>query len=91
MPDNDAAKNIFYWKDLAAMASRAGLPAGRERAAVLHRRRQRRRNPGGLPVGGVTIIDLPNSHLQYAVTWYGLAAGLAGVLAVMLWRPREGN
>ena len=43
-------------------------------------------NPGGLPVGGVTIIDLPNSHLQYAVTWYGLAAALAGVLGVWLWR-----
>ena len=23
------------------------------------------------------MIDLPNSHLQYAVTWYGLAAALA--------------
>ena len=33
-------------------------------------------NPGGLPVGGVTIIDLPNNHLQYALTWYGLAAAL---------------
>ena len=36
-------------------------------------------NPGGFPIGGVTLIDLPNSHLQYAVTWYGLAAALAGV------------
>jgi surfeit locus 1 family protein len=35
-------------------------------------------NPGGLPVGGVTMIDLPNNHLQYAVTWYGLAAALVG-------------
>ena len=34
-------------------------------------------NPGGFPIGGVTLIDLPNSHLQYAVTWYGLAAALA--------------
>ena len=34
--------------------------------------------PGGYPVGGVTIVDLPNNHLQYAVTWYGLAAALAG-------------
>ena len=39
-------------------------------------------NPGGLPIGGVTMIELPNSHLQYAVTWYGLAAALAGVLGV---------
>ena len=46
-------------------------------------------NPGGLPIGGVTIVDLPNSHLQYAVTWYGLAAALAGVLGVWLWRPAQ--
>ena len=46
-------------------------------------------NPGGLPVGGVTIVDLPNNHLQYAVTWYGLAAALAGVLGVWLWRRRD--
>ncbi len=45
-------------------------------------------NPGGLPVGGVTIIDLPNSHLQYAITWYGLAAALLAIVAVRLWRAR---
>jgi surfeit locus 1 family protein len=26
-------------------------------------------------------VNLPNSHLQYAVTWYGLAAVLVGVFA----------
>jgi surfeit locus 1 family protein len=46
-------------------------------------------NPGGLPVGGVTMVDLPNSHLQYALTWYGLAAALAVVLSLWLWRTRK--
>jgi surfeit locus 1 family protein len=36
-------------------------------------------NPGGWPKGGVTIIDLPNDHLQYAITWFGLAIGLLAV------------
>ncbi|TIX61963.1 MAG: SURF1 family protein, partial [Mesorhizobium sp.] len=31
----------------------------------------------------------PNSHLQYAVTWYGLAAALAGVLLFRLRRPAK--
>ena len=35
------------------------------------------------------MIDLPNNHLQYAVTWYGLAAALVGVLAVAFWRSRK--
>jgi len=36
-------------------------------------------NPGGWPIGGVTVVDLPNNHLQYAITWFGLALGLLGV------------
>lgn len=88
VPDNDPAKNIFYWKDRDVMAATAGLPT---RAALVpfFIDADKTPNPSGLPVGGVTIIDLPNSHLQYAVTWYGLAAALAGVLGVWLWRSRQ--
>jgi surfeit locus 1 family protein len=42
--------------------------------------------PGGLPVGGVTNIDLPNNHLGYAITWFGLALALAAVVGTLLWR-----
>jgi surfeit locus 1 family protein len=38
--------------------------------------------PGGLPRGGVTRLSLPNRHLEYALTWYGLAATLLGVYSV---------
>jgi surfeit locus 1 family protein len=40
------------------------------------------------PVTRTTIISLPNNHLQYAITWYGLAAALAGVWAVMSFRRK---
>ena len=46
-------------------------------------------NPGGWPVGGVTRIDLPNNHLQYAITWYGLALTLVVVVGVFIWRRRR--
>jgi surfeit locus 1 family protein len=39
-------------------------------------------NPGGFPKGGVTRLTLPNRHLEYALTWYGLALTLVGVYAV---------
>ncbi|RWX67130.1 SURF1 family protein [Mesorhizobium sp. M4B.F.Ca.ET.089.01.1.1] len=88
LPDNDVQKNIFYWKDRDAMAASAGLPAGAGLVPFFIDA-DKTQNPGGLPVGGVTIIDLPNSHLQYAVTWYGLAAALAGVLLFRLRRPAK--
>jgi surfeit locus 1 family protein len=36
-------------------------------------------NPGGWPKGGVTEVRLSNPHLQYVVTWYGVALTLIGV------------
>ena len=29
------------------------------------------------PISNVTIIDIPNNHLQYAITWFGLALSLS--------------
>jgi surfeit locus 1 family protein len=37
--------------------------------------------PGGLPQAGETRMVFTNNHLQYAVTWYGLAAALLAVFA----------
>lgn len=39
-------------------------------------------NPGGLPQGGETLVTFSNNHLQYVVTWFGLALALLGVYAV---------
>ncbi|MDR9808124.1 SURF1 family protein [Rhizobium hidalgonense] len=84
VPDNDVAKNIFYWKDLDVMAESVGL----EKARVLpfFVDADSTPNPAGLPIGGVTQVDLPNDHLQYAFTWYGLAAVLVVVVAISWFR-----
>lgn len=84
VPDNDMKANIYYWKDLPVMAAQSGVEQSRLIPFFIDA--DRTPNPGGLPVGGVTIIDLPNSHLQYAVTWYGLAATLLAVAGVSAWR-----
>lgn len=46
-------------------------------------------NPGGLPQGGETRLSFPNKHLEYALTWYGLAVTLVGVyIAFVITRLR---
>ena len=87
VPDNDIAKNIFYWKDLDAMAQSAEIAA--DRLVPFFVDAGPAENPGGLPIGGVTQFDLPNNHLQYALTWYGLAAALVVVSGVYVYRRKR--
>lgn len=89
VPDNDIAKNIFYWKDLDVMASSDGLE--KDKVVPFFVDADATPNPMGLPIGAVTIIDLPNDHLQYAVTWYGLAAALVAIVAMSWLRKRDPN
>ncbi|MGO4569002.1 SURF1 family protein [Rhizobium sp. 2YAF20] len=86
VPDNDLAKNIFYWKDLDVMASSDGLM--KDKVLPFFVDADATPNPKGLPIGAVTIIDLPNDHLQYAFTWYGLAATLVAIVAISWFRKR---
>lgn len=88
VPDNDPIKNIFYWKDIVAMTASADLPAGATVQQVFVDA-DKTPNPGGLPVGGVTIVVLPNNHLQYAVTWYGCAGALLVIWSILAWRQRN--
>jgi surfeit locus 1 family protein len=74
-PDNEPAKNVWFWNDLGAMAQHAGIAP--ERLVPVFLEAGAAPNPGGLPVGGQTRVNLPNDHLQYAITWYALAIGLA--------------
>lgn len=88
VPDNDTARNIFYWKDLDLMASSAGLEASKVLPFFVDADASVK-NPGGWPQGGVTQFDLPNNHLQYVVTWYGLALALLAVVCGVWWRGRH--
>lgn len=83
-PDNEPAKAVWYWVDLPAMGAAAGVPEGA--LAPVYLEAGPASNPGGFPIGGQSRIALPNDHLQYAITWFALAAGLAGVWFFYCWR-----
>jgi surfeit locus 1 family protein len=87
VPENAPEKHEFYWKDLSAMINAAGL---QDRTVLPFFVDKTSKLPDGLlPVAGVTRIDLPNDHLQYLITWYGLAAALAGVLLAYVLKSRR--
>jgi surfeit locus 1 family protein len=74
-PANEPAKNSWFSIDLPAMAQ-----AARVRSALpFYIDADKTPVPGGWPQGGQTITDLPNDHLQYAITWYALALALIAI------------
>ncbi|MGI9381619.1 MAG: SURF1 family protein [Methyloligellaceae bacterium] len=76
VPDNDAARNMWYWRDLDGMAKSAVEPGRRARVVPFFVEAEAGVVPGGWPRGGVTRLELSNRHLEYAITWYGLAVAL---------------
>ena len=68
-------KHIWYARDLKGMTAADHLTL----AAPVVIEADATPNPGGWPKGGQTVVDFPNNHLSYAITWFGLAAGLIGV------------
>ena len=77
-PLADVAHRIVHTRDPATLAKAFGWA----RVFPMFLEADATANPGGWPKGGVTVISLPNDHLQYAITWFGLALGLLGVYLV---------
>jgi len=79
-PADDAAHNLWFARDPRAIAAAKGLGA----VAPFFVEMEAPVPPGGLPSPGKIVVNLPDNHLQYAITWYGLAAALVGVFAVFI-------
>lgn len=77
---NDPAADRWYSRDVAAIAAARHLPA----VANYFIDAQADPRPGTLPVSGLTVIRFPNNHLQYAVTWFTLAAMVVGAYVIAM-------
>jgi surfeit locus 1 family protein len=84
---DDPAKNVYFVRDPAAIAKALGIgpvaPFTVDLKAPLP--------PGGLPVPGVTQIDIPNNHFQYALTWWSLAVVLAVIFLLYARQQQRGE
>ena len=67
---NDPADRRWYSRDVAAIAAADGLSG----AAPYFIDADAKPNPGGWPLGGLTVVHFRNAHLSYALTWFALAA-----------------
>lgn len=84
-PDNRPDANQWFRMDTSAMGAQAGFEV-----LPFYITATTGAAPGGFPIAdeaaGVRIV---NNHLQYALTWYGLAVALIAVYLVFAFRkPR---
>ncbi len=77
-PEPETGRNIWFARDVEAMAAALGT----EPLLLVARSRT---DPGVTPLP-VDTAGIPNDHLHYAITWYGLALVWAGMTGIFLWR-----
>jgi surfeit locus 1 family protein len=77
-PADDPHNNLWFTRDPLAIAAAKGLPA----VAPFYVEQESPVPPGGLPRPGKIVANLRNEHLQYALTWFGLALVLAVAFSV---------
>ncbi|WP_323007953.1 SURF1 family protein [Pseudorhodobacter sp.] len=80
-PAPDAAKGIWFARDLPAMAE-----ALKTEAVLIVARSMTGDGIDPMPVDSSAI---PNDHLNYAITWFLLALVWAGMTGLLLWRMRR--
>ena len=76
---NDPATDRWHSRDIAALSASRGLPASSTAPYFIDSTTVVEEGP----VGGLTVVSFPNSHLVYALTWYGLALMVAGGLGMV--------
>ncbi|HSU06349.1 MAG TPA: SURF1 family protein [Acetobacteraceae bacterium] len=74
-PNPDLARRHFYSRDTAAIGAAVGLPNVAPFTLVA----MGPRRPAVYPIPAQHFPQPPNNHLQYALTWYGLAGALVVV------------
>ena len=79
-PDPDLAANTWFARDVAAMAAYLDT----EELLVIAKSET---DPTVTPLP-VDTAGIPNDHLQYAITWFSLAAIWIMMTASILWRSR---
>jgi len=84
---NDAAANRWYSRDVQAIGAALDLPSAQLAPYFVDADASASAEPMQ-PIGGLTVVSFHNSHLVYALTWYGLAA-MTLVGGWLVWRDKS--
>lgn len=68
-PENDPDRNSWYYGDVKAMAKAQDL----ENVFPMFLYEDKSSDDRAYPIGGRSRLTIVNNHLDYAMTWYGLA------------------
>ncbi len=82
-PEPDIDDNIWFARDVPNLAAALGADP-----VLLIARSETDPNVMPLPVA---TAGIPNDHLQYAITWFGLALVWAAMTGYFLWRSRANS
>jgi surfeit locus 1 family protein len=77
-PADNPGQNLWFVRDHLSMAAAKNWGS----VAPFFIDQEAPPAPGGLPRAGRIAPNLPDNHLQYALTWYGLATVLVAVFAL---------
>ena len=88
-PNDEPANNLWFTGDPQAIAAAKGLDKGALAVAPFYVEQESPVPPGGLPKPGKLVVGLPDNHLQYALTWYGLALVL--LISYLTWAFGSGR
>lgn len=97
-PGNDPARKVWFHRSVAEMAWMAGLPAAQDAKAAeaafpIFIDREAGPSEAAPPFGleaKALLATIPDNHLQYALTWWGLALTNVVALGVFLRSRRRG-
>ena len=82
-PETDTTRAIWFARDVPTMATHLGT----EPTLIIAR--DTTPTQGALTPYPLDSGTIPNDHLSYAVTWFGLAAVWLGMTLLWMWRMRR--
>jgi Uncharacterized conserved protein len=82
-PSENPAKRLWFTRDHPAMARALGWGGDGQKVAPFYIDLEQPVPASGIPKPGPLEVHLKDDHLQYAITWFGLAGAV--VIAFGMW------